>query len=375
MQLRNARTVSARRAMMEEYLGGEGLLESVAHDYTDESDRVHCENLIGAVTVPLGVAGPLRIISEGATRDVYLPLATTEGALVASVNRGAKAIREAGGVSVVVRDLGATRGPVFESTSLDEATHLTAWIQEHTSEIAEVASRTSSHIVYTGCHVSQMGRYLYVQFRFTTGEAMGMNMVTIATERIAAYIESQTSSRCIAVAGNYDSDKKPAYINHIMGRGMQSFAEVTVPSEVFRQVFRIDPIEFVRVVTMKCLGGSIAAGSMGHNAHHANIIAAFFMATGQDPAHVAEGSNGTTFAEIAADGAVRFSVSLPDLMIGSVGGGTKLRAQTAARNITQAKNKRELAEVLAGAVCAGELSLLASITARTLGAAHQALGR
>jgi len=373
MNLRSAETPSKRRTLIAQELGVG--LDTVAATLVDEPDKIHCENLIGAISLPLGVAGPISILRDTIVSSHFIPLATTEGALVASVSRGAKVISQVGGATVDVKECGPTRGPVFETAGILESRKLEQWIETHFEDIADVAARTSRHLNLLRFSSQSNGKYLYVRFIFNTDEAMGMNMVTIASDAVVKHIESETATACVAVAGNYDVDKKPSWLNFIEGRGKVCTAEVVLPAEVVASKLHVTAEEIIKTVRVKCSGGSIMSGSMGYNAHFANTVAAFFAATGQDLAHVAEGSIGITSAELLQNGDLYISVYAPDIMLGTVGGGTQLKTQSEARALTGTKNSKELAEVLIAAVLAGELSLLASITEKTLGNVHNKLGR
>lgn len=373
MNLRNATSPNERANLVAQNTQTD--LSGIASGIIDDLSLIHCENLIGTVRVPLGVAGPAAFVYRGAAYERLIPLATTEGALVASVSRGAKVISAAGGAVVDVSHVGSTRGPVFETSGIRESRLLEQWITSHQDELKEAAATTSKHLQLTQSHIQVNGKYVYVRFEFDTDEAMGMNMVTIATDAIVSVIEEHTKARSVAVAGNYDIDKKPGWLNVIRGRGRVCTAEVRIPPTILKEHLKVDPHELAKTVTVKCWGGSMMAGSMGYNAHFANMVAAFFTATGQDIAHTVEGSMGVTTAQVEEDGSLYFSIFMPDVMLGTVGGGTKLKTQTEARKITQAQDADELAAILAVAVLAGELSLLASITQKTLGKAHKQLGR
>ena len=373
MKLRDAKTVGERRALIE----SEKIcaLISVSEALVDNESDIHCENLVGAISIPLGVAGPIRINGTEKKHDALIPLATTEGALVASVSRGCKVVSLAGGAMTTVDQVGTTRGPVFETKDVRHSQQFVKNIQEHFESLAGEAEKTSSHLELIDIETAVNGKYVYVRFVYDTDQAMGMNMVTIATDQIVTYIEEHFDVRCIAVAGNYDIDKKPAWLNFISGRGRTCQADIVIPHDIVKEQLKVTPQALAKTVITKCWAGSMMSGSMGFNAHFANIVAAFFAATGQDIAHVVEGSLGITTAEILENGDLYFSVFMPDVMLGMLGGGTKLKTQTEARNLTGAKTTNELAEVLVSAVLAGELSLLASITEKTLGKAHKKLGR
>jgi hydroxymethylglutaryl-CoA reductase (NADPH) len=216
---------------------------------------------------------------------------------------------------------------------------------------------------------------MFIRFSFDTQDAMGMNMVTIATQRMVEEIEKGTGIPCLAVAGNFDIDKKPAWLNFIENRGHKAYAEVIVSEETCKSILKITPEHLFEVWLGKCVYGSIMSGSLGFNAHYANIVAAFFAATGQDLAHVVEGSMGVTSAKVLKNGDLYFAVYMPAIMIGTVGGGTKLKTQTEARNIIGVHTAQELTEVLVAAVLAGELSLLASIAEGSLAKVHERMGR
>ncbi len=373
MNLRKAQNVDERRKMIESM--SNILLSHIGEVLVDDVKQIHCENLVGAVSLPLGVAGPLKLKGQHHERDVLIPLATTEGALVASVSRGCKIISLAGGAVAQTEYIGPTRGPVFETKGIRESQAFIAFIRKHQDQLASCAEQTSSHLKLKEIETRRNGKYVYTRLIFDTDEAMGMNMVTIASDAVVSFLERHTEASCIAVAGNYDVDKKPAWLNFIKGRGRSCQAEVIIPQQLLKEHLKVSSRDLFKTVIAKCWGGSMMAGAMGYNAHFANIVAAFYAATGQDIAHVVEGSLGITSADVCENGDLYFSVYLPDIMLGTVGGGTKLKTQSEARSITGARNTEELAEVLTGAVLAGELSLLASITERTLGKAHKKLGR
>ncbi len=225
-----------------------------------------------------------------------------------------------------------------------------------------------------------VGRNVYLRFVFDTCEAMGMNMVTFASERITQLIKAKTKIECFSLTGNLCVDKKPAWLNFIRGRGKRVWTEVKIKKEVVKKVLKTTPEKIAEVVYRKCLLGSAMAGSVGFNGHYANIVAALFLATGQDMAHVVEGSLGITTAEVIEKGSLYFSVYLPDLMIGTVGGGTHLPTQKEALSVLGlGKGKRgealKFAEIIGGAVLAGELSLMAALASGDLARAHEKLGR
>ncbi len=340
----------------------------------------NCENMIGVIQVPLGIAGPLKIESDFLNREVYLPLATTEGALVASVNRGCKAISLSGGTKVISQKIGITRAPVFIVKNITEGKKLTDWVAASFDKLKKITEETSSHLRLLEIKPFSMGRNVFLRFRFDSQDAMGMNMATIAVTKAAEFIEKKTSAHLVAVSGNMCVDKKSSFLNFIEGRGYCVSAEALIPQNIVESILKTKISDMVEVCQRKLLYGSLLSGSIGANAHFANILAAIFIATGQDVAHVAECSIGiTTVEEIR--GNLYASVYLPDLVVGTVGGGTSLDTQKEALSImginggNHGKNAQKLAEIIGGAVLASELSLLASLTENSLALVHQKLGR
>lgn len=340
------------------------------------------ENLIGSVSLPLGVAGPLTVKGTAANGSFYVPLATTEGALVASINRGCKLLSQAGGVRVTLEDHGMTRAPLFEAKDLAEAKHLRQWAETHEKDLAQTAEATSQHLKWLGMEAYQAGRFVWLRLRFDTQEAMGMNMATIAAQAVSDHICQQVNVRLLALSGNLCVDKKPSYQNIIAGRGYNVQAEVRLPSQLIEATLKTTPERLAHVATAKNWYGGGLSGSVGANAHAANVVAAVFLATGQDAAHIVDASTCFTICE-AEDDVLYMSVSLPNVVLGSVGGGTGLVQQQAARRLmikplagkASTMESQSLAEVLAGAVLAGELSLLGALAANTLAQAHAKLGR
>ncbi len=346
----------------------------------------HCENFIGATQIPLGIAGPFRVLGTrvGADEEIYVPMATTEGALIASVNRGARAIRRSGGAVVRVEDIGMTRAPAFRTSGIEATNHFLNWVDDNRDEIQSVCEATSGHLRLLEIKPQVIGSSVYLRFRFATGDAMGMNMATIACDRVVRdLIEPATGVPCIALSGNYCVDKKPSAINFLEGRGKRIYAEATLDSSVLEEVLKTRASSLIEVQYRKNLLGSIAAGAMGFNAHIANVLAAVFLATGQDVAQVVEGAMGVTCIEPTDDDSVFASVYLPDVPLGVVGGGTALAPQREALDIMSARTREgdpgggaiRLAEILGATVLAGELSLLAAFTSGDLAGAHERLGR
>jgi hydroxymethylglutaryl-CoA reductase (NADPH) len=380
MDLRKYSDINSRRKDLEDVLKIElSDIGKCALD-TGVASVKNCENMIGAVQIPLGIAGPLRIISSLQDREVFLPLATTEGALVASVSRGSKAITQAGGASVISEKVGITRSPVFLVDNVKEGEKVIKWTKNNFIKIKKIAEGTSSHLTLLDIKPWMVGRSLFLRFRFDSQDAMGMNMATIACSLAADLIENETKVKLVSVSGNVCVDKKPNMLNFIEGRGTRVWADCTISEEIVNKILKTTPEKFVDVVTRKVYVGSIVSGSIGANSHAANVLAAIFAATGQDIAHISEVSSVITTAEVTRGG-LYVSVNLSDLVVGTVGGGTGLGTQKEALNILGVyggdggKNSQKLAEIIGAAVLAGEISLIASLSVNSLARAHRELGR
>jgi hydroxymethylglutaryl-CoA reductase (NADPH) len=281
----------------------------------------------------------------------------------------------------ILRD-GMTRAPVFAARDVGHARNVAEWIENHLEELQETAQGTTSHGKLLDCVPYVTGTSVYARFEFDTKDAMGMNMVTIASERMSERIEVATGAHLIALSGNMCTDKKPAAINLIEGRGKTVVAGVSLSAELVRSVFKTEPETLVEVNYRKNLLGSARAGSLGFNAQAANVVAAIYLACGQDAAHVVEGSSGITSAELQNKD-VYVAVTLPALQVGTIGGGTGLDTQKECLSLLgvagggdpPGTNAKAFAEIIACGVLAGELSLLGALGARHLARAHQALGR
>ena len=372
---------AARRELLEAETDAD--LETVGSFSFDASDaEPNIENLVGGAQLPMGVAGPIVIEGGSANGEFYLPLATTEGALVASVNRGCSVIRTAGGAEARVTKSGMTRAPVFRTSGIAAAAEVVEWVEESLEELEEVAEKTTNHGELLDITPYVVGDNVFLRFRFDSKDAMGMNMVTIATQEACDLIEAETSASLVALSGNLCTDKKPAAINAIEGRGRSVTADVRIPRELVEERLHTTPEAIAEANTRKNLIGSAKAGSLGFNAHAANTIAAAFLATGQDAAQVVEGSNAITTAEVKED-SLYASLSIASLEVGTVGGGTKLPTQAEALDVLGLRgggdppgsNADALAEIIATGALAGELSLLAALASRHLSSAHEELGR
>ena len=374
--------VAARRRLIADETDAD--LDAVG-EYALDAERATSsavENMVGATQIPLGVAGPVDVAGGAADGQFYLPLATTEGALLASVNRGCSVIAAAGGADARVTKTGMTRAPVFRVSGIAEAEEVVSWVRENREALREAAESTTSHGELLDVDTYVVGDSVFLRFVYDTKDAMGMNMVTIATREAAELVEAETPASLVALSGNLCTDKKPAAINAVEGRGRSVTADVTIPRESVEERFHTPPEAIEEANTRKNLIGSAKAGSLGFNAHAANVVAAAFLATGQDAAQVVEGSNAITTVE-ARDDELYASVSLASLEVGTVGGGTKLKTQSEALDVLglagggdpAGSNADALAEIIAVGALAGELSLLAALASRNLSSAHEDLGR
>lgn len=373
---RTKEDVEERRKGLEEITGAS--LEHIAHTSFDPlMAEKNVENMVGCVQVPLGFVGPLLINGDHAKGEFFVPMATTEGALIASVNRGCSAISAAGGADVLIIKDEMTRAPVFRTKGARDSKRVVDFVNSHFQEIKAEAETTTRHGKLIKVRAFATGRSLFLRFSYDTGDAMGMNMATIATEAASRYIEREAGTSMVSVSGNLCVDKKPSAMNFIDGRGKIVLADVTIPKDVVEGRLRTTVDSAVETCYRKNLVGSAMAMSFGHNAHIANILAAVFIATGQDPAQVVEGSMGMTTCERSGED-LYLSVRLPSLEVGTVGGGTRLPCQKEALSLMDcvgAGKAKKFAEIVAGATLAGELSTLAAQSAGELGKAHRELGR
>ncbi|XP_047426459.1 3-hydroxy-3-methylglutaryl-coenzyme A reductase-like [Mugil cephalus] len=338
-----------------------------------------CENVIGYMPVPVGVAGPLPL--DG--RQFYVPMATTEGCLVASTNRGCRALSLSGGCSSRVLADGMTRGPVVRMPSACQAAEVKVWLEtpDGFSWIKDAFDQTSRFARLEKLLVRVAGRNLYIRFQSQTGDAMGMNMLSKGTEQALHRLQQQyPDMEVLSVSGNYCTDKKSAAINWILGRGKSVVAEATIPARVVREVLKTSAAALVELNISKNLVGSAMAGSIGgFNAHAANIVAAIYIACGQDPAQTVGSSNCITQMEAAGPQGedLYISCTMPSIELGTVGGGTNLPPQQACLQMLgvlspqqPGENARQLARIVCATVLAGEMSLMAALAAGHLVKSH-----
>jgi hydroxymethylglutaryl-CoA reductase (NADPH) len=337
------------------------------------------ENLIGTVKVPVGLAGPLRINGSRAQGYYYLPLATTEAALVASYSRGAQLISDAGGCTARLLDEHVGRAPGFAFRTLDEAMRFADWAVEQFETFKRLAAETTRYGRLVAIRPTIVGNFAYLHFDFTTGDAAGQNMVTIATNAICGHIGAHTpiQPQQMVLEANLSGDKKACAHSFVHGRGKRVSADVVVPAPLVRARLHTSPQRMIACGRMSGVG-AVLSGTFGMQGHYANALAALFIACGQDAACVAECAVGISRFDLTAEGDLYASVTLPNLTVGTVGGGTGLpcqRACLAILGLVGAGNAQGFAEVCAGLCLAGELSLTGALAADQFARAHQRLAR
>ncbi|MEW6555262.1 MAG: hydroxymethylglutaryl-CoA reductase [Actinomycetota bacterium] len=356
-------------------------IDWIAKDpYPVDAVKNNIENYIGTARVPVGLAGPLLIHGDHADGEFYVPLATTEGSLVASYNRGMRVIRESGGCRVKVFEDHMERAPVFRFTSLAAAEDFTRWLAENRAVMEGAVAKTTSHGRLSDVDVFNLGRNVYVRFGLFTGDAAGQNMVNLAVSQICRDIREAYPRagevESFNLASKFCSDKKYSQINVLKSRGKKVSAEVEIPASVLEERLRTTP----EVILDNFLSGTLSAiyaGCVSNGFHAANGIAALFIACGNDPANVAE-SHVDILDLRPAPGGLYFGVTLPSLIVGTVGGGTNLPTQSESLSILGCKgagNALKFAEITAAVVLAGEISLVGAITSDEWVGAHERLGR
>ncbi|KAK1439264.1 hypothetical protein QVD17_05080 [Tagetes erecta] len=344
-----------------------------------------CEMPVGYVQIPVGIAGPLLLNGT----EFSVPMATTEGCLVASTNRGCKAIYISGGATCILLKDGMTRAPVVRFGTAKRAAELKQFLEDpmNFDTLAVVFNKSSRFGRLQSVQCAIAGKNLYIRFCCATGDAMGMNMVSKGVQNVLDFLQHDFPDMDVmGISGNYCSDKKPAAINWIEGRGKSVVCEAIIKEEVVQKVLKTTVPALVELNMLKNLTGSAMAGALGgFNAHASNIVSAVYLATGQDPAQNVESSHCITMMEAVNDGKdLHVSVTMPSIEVGTVGGGTQLASQSACLNLLGVKgaskdepgsNARVLATIVAGSVLAGELSLMSAISAGQLVKSHMKYNR
>ena len=354
------------------------LLDLQTQEQMQQYER-NIENFIGTVKLPIGLAGPLRVNGLFAQGDYYVPLATTEAALVASYSRGAKLISAVGGCTVMLLNEGVSRAPGFAFRNLEEVGKFMLWAIEQQATFKQIAESTTRHGKLTDMRITVEGNHVYLDFQFTTGDAAGQNMVTIATQAVCDYIRAQSpiAPQYAFVEANLSGDKKASAQSFLSVRGKKVTAEVTLPANLVQKRLRSTPEQMVNYWRMSAIGGTLS-GTIGVQGHYANGLAALFIACGQDAACVAESAVGVTRFEVTETGALYAAVTLPNLIVGTVGGGTSLPSQRACLEIlglAGTGHAQAFAEVCAALLLAGELSIIGALCSDEFARAHQRLAR
>jgi len=373
----NPEIIRRRRAMLEE-ASGVKLHHLLHHSFDPHLVKGNCENFVGVAQVPIGLAGPLRVRGEHANGEFLIPLATSEGTMVASYNRGMKALNLCGGVQVTVVADAMQRAPVFVLRDARVGREFVNWIEAHLPTIREAAENTSSvaKLLYIDPYLAS--KLAYLRFNFSTGDAAGQNMVGRATYAACSWIlENFDGIENFYLESNLATDKKASQVNLMKTRGERVTAEATITREVLRRRLRVEPEKLTYHYGLINVGAFLS-GANNNGAQSANGITAMFIATGQDVANVAESSAGILYSELTPAGDLYVSLTIPSLIVATYGGGTGLATQRECLEILGCFGKgkvNRLAEIVGGVALAGEISLGAAISSADWVSAHEKLGR
>lgn len=337
------------------------------------------EHAVGAAQIPIGIAGPLHVRGDHIDGEVYVPMATTEGTLVASYNRGMRLLRECGGARVTIAERYMQRAPVFHFESAREARDFRDWLDQNLEPVRAAAESTTS--VGKLSHVERyaVGSMLYTRMNFTTGDAAGQNMSGKAAQAACQWIAQNYAGpmKGFTLSGAIDTDKKHSQLNTIHSRGARVIAEIVLEPEKTKALMRATTQQLFRVRNVSTTGG-LLAGTSNNGLHAANGLAAVFISTGQDAANVAESQAGITFLDLREDGSLYWSITLPSLIMATFGGGTGLPTQReclAMMDCVGTGKVGRLLEITAATVLAGELSLSSAVVAGDWVSSHDRLGR
>ena len=336
------------------------------------------ENFIGVAQVPIGLAGPLRINGEHAQGDFYVPLATTEGTLVASYSRGMRVLSECGGVTATVVKRSMQRAPVFMFGTAREARDFGEWLTQRFDDVKQAAEATTRSGRLVEIEQYAIGNLLYLRFNYTTGDAAGQNMTGKATHAACEWIHATHPARPkYMLSGSIDTDKKHSAINTLRTRGRRVVAEAVIRNDVLQRLMRVDTRTLFKARQVSN-AGALLAGTAYNGPHAANGITAMFIATGQDVANVAESHAGITYAQLLDNGDYYWSVTLTSLIVATYGGGTGLPTQRECLELLDCYGTGKadkLAEIIAAVVLAGDISLGSAVLAGDWVTSHEKLGR
>ena len=368
-----------RRAFLRERGFAIDQLAGVGEEIAPEELRANIESLIGFARIPVGVMGPLRVNGVNARGDFYIPLATTEGALVASYQRGAKVISLAGGCAALCLVESVLRAPGFVFDSLAQAGAFVAHVIGQFEAMQARVKESSRHARLMQIDPVISGKEVYLVFHYTTGDAAGQNMVTFATHALVTQLieTSPVKPQTWFIEANMSGDKKATQLAFQSARGKKVIADVTIPRDLVKKYLHAEPEQIFRYWQLAIVG-SLQSGSIGMQGHYANALAALFMACGQDVACVSEASVGLTRMDVTKEGDFYCSISLPNLIVGTVGGGTHLPT---ARECLQllgcygAGGAKKFAEICAAVVLCGEVSIAGALASGEFAQAHRSFGR
>jgi len=336
------------------------------------------EHFSGVAQIPIGFAGPLLMNGEHARGEFFIPLATSEGTLVASYNRGMKVIYESGGVKTTIQDDVMQRAPVFHFEDARKSRDFGIWIKEHFPEIKARAETTTRSGKLRDIEQYPVGKLMFLRFNYTTGDAAGQNMVGKATFVACEWIKSKYPDiRRYVLSGNIDTDKKPSRINMLRTRGKRVTAEVTIPAALIQKIAGV-PVDILVQQRQVSSLGSFLAGANNNGSHSANGITALFIATGQDVANVSESSAALVYVGKTPTGDYYFSITLPSLIVGTFGGGTGLATQKECLKLLGCHGTgkvQKFTEIVAGTVLCGEISLASAVLAGDWVTSHDKYGR
>ena len=369
--------IKARQQFVERQTGAK--LDHVGrHSFDPHLTKGNCEHFVGVAQVPLGLAGPITIDGEHAKGDFLVPMATSEGTLVASYNRGIKVVNLSGGARCTVVGDAMQRAPVFVFDDARAGREFVTWVGEQMPKIREEAEATSSVAKLQYIDPYQSNKFVFLRFNYSTGDAAGQNMVGRATFAACSWIlDNYAGIVHFYLESNFATDKKASQINVMRTRGKRVTAEVTVPRDVLIQQMRVEPESLVYHHGVANVGAFIS-GANNNGAHSANGITALFIATGQDVANVAESSAAILYAELTAKRDLYLSITIPSLIIATHGGGTGLPTQAECLAMLGCRGRgkvNQLAEIIAGVVLAGEISLGAAISSSDWVSSHERYGR
>jgi len=369
--------IKARQELIRNETGA-SLEHASAYSFDPSTLLGNVESFFGAAQVPMGLAGPLRVNGEHAQGDFLVPLATTEGTLVASYNRGMKLCREAGGVTTTILDDRMQRAPVFSFESAREMRAFREWLEAHFDDVAAAAQETTKSGKLVDIQMFPVSKMLYTRFNFTTGDAAGQNMTGKATFAACAWIKQNYPDELhFLLEGQFATDKKTSVVNMLHTRGKRVVAEITLPKALAEKHMKV-PTDKLYAARMRGNLGSMMSVTNNNGLHSANGITAMFIATGQDVANVAESSALYGYSELLPNGDYYASVTLPSLIVATYGGGTGLATQRECLEMLGCYGSggvRKLTEIIAATVLAGELSLGSAVVAEEWVEAHDTYGR